>query len=246
MWRDWRKWHPNTIKANCFWGLRKRDLLQSLPKRCSQIQTWINSGKSSKNGSKKDPQQPPPFVFIITISRVIIIKCILFIEMFLQGRKEKKKKKKDCIMDNISLPFFGRAAVDEVKSFSNAIWKSTALITRLNFQFSHRYAHTHRQTDTHTARRIQNEAVAQNNLPDRLSDTKTHRQKGKDRDYVNGWRDCSDYSYVSLKERNTMSFTPLKGPASHKQRWLSLSHYMKLLSGEMEVAARHRTATGPL
>ena len=145
MWRDWRKWHPNTIKANCFWGLRKRDLLQSLPKRCSQIQTWINSGKSSKNGSKKDPQQPPPFVFIITISRVIIIKCILFIEMFLQGRKKKKKKKKDCIMDNISLPFFGRAAVDEVKSFSNAIWKSTALITRLNSLTG-----THTRTDRHT------------------------------------------------------------------------------------------------
>ena len=35
---------------------------------------------------------------------------------------------------------------------------------------------------THTntvARRMRNEAAAQNNLPDRLRDTKTHRQKGK-------------------------------------------------------------------
>lgn len=53
-------------------------------------------------------------------------------------------------MSNISLHFFGRAAVDEVKVFSNPIWKSTALITRLNFQFSHRYAHKHTHTHSHT------------------------------------------------------------------------------------------------
>lgn len=46
--------------------------------------------------------------------------------------------------------------------------RSTALITRLHFQFSHRYAHTN--TD-----RIQNEAAEQNNLPDRLSDTEKKR-----------------------------------------------------------------------
>ena len=147
MWRDWRKWHPNTIKANCFWGLRKRDLLQSLPKRCSQIQTWINSGKSSKNGSKKDPQQPPPFVFIITISRVIIIKCILFIEMFLQGRKEKKKKKRTALW--ITSVFLSLAELLWMKLKVSAMLSGKAQ-RLLHGSISNSLTGTHTRTDRHT------------------------------------------------------------------------------------------------
>lgn len=78
-------------------------------------------------------------------------------------------------MSNISLPFFGGAAVDEVKVSAILSGKAQRL---LHGSISNSLTGTHTNTQTHT-RRIQNEAAAPNNLPDKLSDTKTHRQKGK-------------------------------------------------------------------
>lgn len=52
--------------------------------------------------------------------------------------------------------------------------------------------------------RIQNESAAQNNLPERLSDTKTHRQKGKTAILwgSGGGSYSSNYSYSPLLGRN--------------------------------------------
>lgn len=55
------------------------------------------------------------------------------------------------------------------------------------------------RTNTHThTQRIQNEAGAQNNLPDKLSDTKHIEKKRKDSYYVRLERDSSNYSYAPL------------------------------------------------
>lgn len=82
---------------------------------------------------------------------------------------------KDRIKGNVSLPFFGGAAVDGVKVSAILSGKAQRL---LHGSISNSLTGTHTNTQTHTGR-MQNEAAAPNNLPDRLSDTKTHRQKGK-------------------------------------------------------------------
>lgn len=66
--------------------------------------------------------------------------------------------------------------VDEVKVSSNPIWKKLgAYYYTAQFPI---LSQVRTQTHTHTSR-IQNEAAAQNNLPDRLNGTKTSGQKGK-------------------------------------------------------------------
>lgn len=71
--------------------------------------------------------------------------------------------------------------LDEVKVSSNPIWKKLgAYYYTAQFPILSQV-----RTQTHArTRRIQNEAAAPNNLPDRLSDTKTGGQKGKDSYYV--------------------------------------------------------------
>lgn len=61
----------------------------------------------------------------------------------------------------------------ELKSFSYPIWERHSAYYTAQFPI---LSQVHTNTLT---RRMRNEAAAQNNLPDRLRDRKTHRQKGK-------------------------------------------------------------------
>lgn len=90
MWRDWRKWHPKIIKVICFWGLRKKDLLQKPPRmmqsESNESNKWeYTEGRNLriKKANKNRSTTVTTFVFIITIGRVIIIKCMPFSEMLL-------------------------------------------------------------------------------------------------------------------------------------------------------------------
>lgn len=86
-------------------------------------------------------------------------------------------------MSNIRLLVFGRAAVDEVKVSAILSGKAQRLLygsISNSLTDTHTNTNTHTRTHTHSlthSHRIQNEAAAQNNLPDRLSDTKTQTKK---------------------------------------------------------------------
>lgn len=125
------------------------------------------------------------FVFIVTISRVVIIKCKLFSEMFLW---------KETAFEVTSVFSLAELLGMELKFQQSYLGKHSAyytaqfpILSQVRTQ-THTYSHTHR---------MQNEAAAQNNLPDRLSDTKTHRQKGKSY-YMRLERESSNYSYAPL------------------------------------------------
>lgn len=133
MWRDCRKWHPKTIKV-CFRGTQGEGFTLKPPKS----QMYLSSENILREVIQELKRQLKKGTIFVFISRVTIIKCMLFSEMFLW--------KVAALWVRWVLSFFGRAAVDEVRNFSNPIWESTALITRLNFQFSHRYAHKHTHT----------------------------------------------------------------------------------------------------
>lgn len=135
MWRDCRKWHPKTIKV-CFGDLR-RIYFNASQNNASKVK-WVLTSECAAGGrarikkvNLKKKKKGTTLVSIIAISHYQV--HVFFKNVPLE---------RDRITSTVSLSFFGRAAAaDEVKTFSNPIWKSTALITRLNFQFSHRYAH---------------------------------------------------------------------------------------------------------
>lgn len=156
--------------------------------------------QGSQKVELKNPQQPPPSSSLPPI--FLIIKCTPLSEVFLL-------EKKDCILSNISpffLFFFGRAAVEEVKVSAILSGKAQRLL-HSSISNSLTGTHTNAHTLSHT-HRIQNEAAAQNNLPDRLSDTKTHGQKGKTA-IMRGWRGPA-FIRCFMRRNTTTSFIPLK------------------------------------
>lgn len=119
---------------------------------------------------KKANKKGTTFVFIITISWVTIIKCILFSEMFLW---------KETALWGWSV-FHSLAELLWMKLKVSAILSGKAQ-RLLHGSISNSLTGTHTNTLT---RRMQNEAAAQNNLTDRLRDKKQkqkqkNRQKGK-------------------------------------------------------------------
>lgn len=120
-------------------------------------------------------------------------------------------------VSRINIRFFGR----------EKLWmkwgrlRSTVLITRLHFQFSHRYAHTH----TH---RIQNEAAEQNNLPDRLSDTEKKRLLCE----ISGV-----FIFSVIRKNHTLSVR-YKGDLQCANKHRSTSHYTTKRGGEWPLSRR--------
>lgn len=91
--------------------------------------------------------------------------------------------------------------LDEVKVSSNPIWEKAQRRLLLHGSISNSLTGTHTNTRAHT-RRIQNEAAAPNNLPDRLSDTKTGGQKRKRQllceARASNYSDAPVYGHLSL------------------------------------------------
>lgn len=100
----------------------------------------------------------------IKIIITVIIKCIVLRNVCVEERLHDEYDQSHSLAELLWT---------ELKSFSYPIWKKHSAYYTAQFPILSQ-VHTNTLTS-----RMRNEAAAQNNLPDRLRDTKTHRQKGK-------------------------------------------------------------------
>lgn len=173
-------------KLSLFLGTQEEGFTLKPPKMMQAESNGSSKQEHTEGGHpriKKVNKKGTTFVFIVTISWVTIIKCILFSEMFLW---------KETALWAWSV-FHSLAELLWMKLKVSAILSGKAQ-RLLHGSISNSLTGTHTNTLT---RRMQNEAAAQstNNLPDRLRDKKNKKQtKRKDSYYVRFEGNSSNYS----------------------------------------------------
>lgn len=162
MWRDCRKWHPKTIQV-CFSGMRAEGFTLKPPKTM----------QAESNGSNKREHAKGIHPGMIKLNKQINRLCLHYHHYQVH-------------------PVFRSSSWKRLHYEYDQSFNSLAELLWMNFKVSailsgkaQRLLHgsiSNSLTGTHTntlTRRMQNEAAAQNNLPDRLRDTQTHRQKAE-------------------------------------------------------------------